>query len=64
VAVREIAPPWVQSDRLNSRDEPRAMPLAQFIDEAMALLATDVDEVLVVARRCSAPTRAPRKECS
>lgn len=47
VAVREIAPPWVQTDLINSKDEPRAMPLDQFIDEAMALLATDADEVLV-----------------
>src|SRR5882757_9572480 len=33
VAVLEIAPPWVQTDLLNSNHEPRAMPLAEFIDE-------------------------------
>jgi uncharacterized oxidoreductase len=47
VKVREIAPPWVQTDLLNSNDEPRAMPLAAFIAETMALLATDENEVIV-----------------
>ncbi|GAB7545396.1 SDR family oxidoreductase [Cupriavidus sp. 8B] len=47
VKVREIAPPWVQTDLLNSNDEPRAMPLAPFIAETMQVLATDANEVLV-----------------
>jgi uncharacterized oxidoreductase len=47
VKVREIAPPWVQTDLLNSNEEPRAMPLAPFIAETMELLATDANEVLV-----------------
>lgn len=47
VRVREIAPPWVQTDLLNSNDEPRAMPLPQFIAETMIALATEADEVLV-----------------
>jgi uncharacterized oxidoreductase len=47
VKVREIAPPWVQTDLLNSNDEPRAMPLAPFIAETMALLATDDNELVV-----------------
>lgn len=47
VAVREIAPPWVQTDMLDSKNEPRAMPLAAFIAETMAVLGTDADEVLV-----------------
>lgn len=47
VAVQEIAPPWVQTDLLNSNDEPRAMPLAPFIAETVAALATDAPEVLV-----------------
>jgi uncharacterized oxidoreductase len=47
VKVQEIAPPWVQTDLLNSNDEPRAMPLAAFIEETMKALATDADEVLV-----------------
>jgi len=36
VKVIEIAPPWVQTDLMNSNDEPRAMPLASFIEEAIA----------------------------
>ncbi len=47
VKVLEIAPPWVQTDMLNSNDEPRAMPLAQFIAETVAVLGTDAEEVLV-----------------
>ncbi|HEY4051353.1 MAG TPA: SDR family NAD(P)-dependent oxidoreductase [Acidobacteriaceae bacterium] len=47
VKVQEIAPPWVQTDLLNSNEEPRAMPLKDFIDETIIALGTDADEVLV-----------------
>ena len=47
VRVIEIAPPWVQTDLLNSKEEPRAMPLQEFIDETIQVLGTEVDEVLV-----------------
>lgn len=47
VKVLELAPPWVQTDLLGSKNEPRAMPLAEFIDETMQLLGTDADEILV-----------------
>lgn len=47
VSVLELIPPWVQTDLLNSKDEPRAMPLAQFIEETMKLLGTDAEEILV-----------------
>lgn len=47
VSVQEIAPPWVQTDLLNSKEEPRAMPLQQFIDQTMVALGTDAEEVLV-----------------
>jgi uncharacterized oxidoreductase len=47
VKVLELAPPWVQTDLLNSKNEPRAMPLQEFINETMKVLATDADEVLV-----------------
>jgi uncharacterized oxidoreductase len=48
VKVLEIAPPWVQTDLLGSNNEPRAMPLAEFIEETMRILGTDAEEVLVV----------------
>ncbi len=47
VRVLEIAPPWVQTDLLNSGKDPRAMPLSAFIDETIAVLGTDVEEILV-----------------
>ena len=47
VKVLELAPPWVQTDLLNSNEEPRAMPLAQFIEETIQVLGTDTEEVLV-----------------
>jgi uncharacterized oxidoreductase len=47
VRVLEIAPPWVQTDLLGSNDEPRAMPLGEFIKETMGVLGTDAQEVLV-----------------
>jgi len=45
--TREIAPQWVQADLLGSNNEPRAMPLAEFIEETMRILGTDADEVLI-----------------
>jgi len=51
VSVLEIAPPWVQTDLLNSNNEPRAMPLREFIAETMKVLGTDAKEVLVEQAR-------------
>jgi uncharacterized oxidoreductase len=63
VSVLELAPPWVQTDLLNSNEEPRAMPLKQFIDETMKVLGTDAEEVLVerakMLRDNSGPNEAP-----
>jgi len=49
VKVLELAHPWVQTDLLgsNNNKDPRAMPLAEFIDETMKVLGTDTDEILV-----------------
>ncbi len=47
VRVLEIAPPWVQTDLLNSSEDPRAMPLKEFIEATIKVLGTDADEILV-----------------
>ena len=47
VHVLEIAPPWVRTDLMNSREAEEAMPLDQFIAETMRVLETEADEVLV-----------------
>ncbi|WP_029919992.1 SDR family oxidoreductase [Nevskia soli] len=51
VRVLEVIPPWVRTELLNSSEEPRAMPLDEFIDETMQVLATDADEILVPQAR-------------
>jgi uncharacterized oxidoreductase len=51
VKVLEIAPPWVQTDLLGSNNEPRAMPLAEFIEETMQVFGTGAEEVLVERAR-------------
>src|SRR3989454_3992331 len=47
VSVLEISPPWVQTDLLNSKEEPRAIPLKDFIEETVKLLGTDAKEIVV-----------------
>jgi uncharacterized oxidoreductase len=49
VKVLDLAPPYVQTELGGERqaNDPRAMPLKDFIDETIAVLGTDADEVLV-----------------
>ena len=47
VKVLEIAPPWVRTDLMDSREAEQAMPLDDYIAETLAALDTDADEVLV-----------------
>jgi uncharacterized oxidoreductase len=47
VRVQEIAPPWVNTDLIYKSGDPRAMPLNDFIEQTMAGLATDAEEVVV-----------------
>lgn len=47
VKVLELAPPWVRTDLMNSKEAAQAMPLNEFIDETMKILGTNADEVLV-----------------
>ena len=49
VKVLEIAPPYVQTELMGpgQASDPRAMPLKEYIDETVALLGSDADEILV-----------------
>ncbi|RBY84326.1 SDR family oxidoreductase [Blastococcus sp. TF02A-26] len=49
VQVTELVPPAVRTDLMGQRDSSHAMPLEDYLDEVMALLAErpDADEVLV-----------------
>jgi uncharacterized oxidoreductase len=51
VSVLEIVPPWVQTDLRGSNNEPRAIPLAEFITETIKELGTDAQEILVERAR-------------
>jgi uncharacterized oxidoreductase len=55
VRVLEIAPPWVRTGLMNSQEAQQAMPLTQFIEETIAVLRTDADEILIDAAK---PLRA------
>jgi uncharacterized oxidoreductase len=55
VRVLEIAPPWVRTELMNSQEAEQAMPLEQFIEETIAVLGTDADEILIHAAK---PLRA------
>jgi len=48
IKVREIIPPWVATELMGSAPtDPRAMPLADFIKEAVELIDTNADEITV-----------------
>jgi uncharacterized oxidoreductase len=51
VRVLEIAPPWVRTELMNSQEAEQAMPLNQFIAEAIAALRTDANEIIVAAAK-------------
>jgi len=55
VRVLEIAPPWVRTELMNSQEAEEAMPLDEFLEETIAELGTDADEILVERSR---PLRA------
>jgi uncharacterized oxidoreductase len=49
--VLEIAPPWVRTALMNSEEAEQAMPLNQFIAEAIGVLGTDANEIVVAAAK-------------
>jgi uncharacterized oxidoreductase len=51
VRVLEIVPPWVRTELMNSQEAEQAMPLNQFIAEAIAVLGTDSNEIVVAAAK-------------
>jgi uncharacterized oxidoreductase len=61
VAVQEIAPPWVATGLVGAADDPRAMPLDRFVEETMAALATDSEEVLVDTARVNRNNPGPNE---
>ncbi len=62
VDVIELVPPAVQTELMPGHDtDPNAMPLADYIAEVMAILATDPDEIVV--ERCK-PLRAGQDDAA
>ena len=61
IRVLEIAPPWVRTDLMNSREAELAMPLDQFIAETMTVLGTDADEILVEAAKAFRANAGPNE---
>jgi len=51
VRVLEIAPPWVRTELMNSQEAERAMPLNQFVTEAIKVLGTDANEIVIEAAK-------------
>src|SRR6202044_1091710 len=47
VRVLEVIPPWVRTELLNSSEQPRAMPLEEFIAGTIEALKTEANEIMV-----------------
>lgn len=60
IQVLELIPPYVATDLMDGADDPRAMPLKDFIAEVMALLAGQPDARRSAWRTSSACASRPR----
>lgn len=61
VTVQEVAPPWVNTDLVGKTVDPRAMPLAAFVEQTMAELATDAPEAVVSGARMVRDNAGPKE---
>lgn len=59
VRVLEIAPPWVRTELMHSEEAEQAMPLNQFIAEAIGVLGTEADEIVVEAAKALRDNAGP-----
>jgi uncharacterized oxidoreductase len=62
IRVLEIAPPWVRTELMNSLEAEQAMPLDQFIEETIAVLGTDTDEILIDAAKSLRANVGPNEQ--
>jgi uncharacterized oxidoreductase len=51
VRVLEIVPPWVRTELMNSQEAEQAMPLNQFIAEAIKVLGAEANEIVIEAAK-------------
>jgi uncharacterized oxidoreductase len=49
--IVELIPPYVQTDLMNGAEDPRAMPLAEFIAEVMQILQTQPEATEICVER-------------
>jgi uncharacterized oxidoreductase len=61
VEVKELIPPYVQTDLMDGADDPRAMPLASFIAEVMGILRDDPEGEEIVVKAAQGLRLAERK---
>jgi uncharacterized oxidoreductase len=61
VEVKELIPPYVQTDLMDGADDLRAMPLTSFIAEVMAILRDDLEGEEIVVKAAEGLRWAERK---